>query len=135
MCCLNRKLPEKASKFRRYVFKTETETFNLQDRGETETFQKTSRDRLKTETFKTETISLLLGQELISVVGSQLADLVLVINPPVVCHYFSPGLQNFTFSVIVHHHPEVITKLYCMVIEAHNVWLTCAAVPLQELTP
>jgi len=34
------------------------ETFNLQNRDETETFQKTSRDRLETETFTTETISL-----------------------------------------------------------------------------
>ena len=34
-----------------------TETLNLQDRDETETFQKTSRDRLETETFKTETTS------------------------------------------------------------------------------
>ena len=36
----------------------EIETFNLQDRDETETFQKTSRDRLEIETFKTETTSL-----------------------------------------------------------------------------
>ena len=34
----------------------ETETFNLQDRDET--FQKTSQDCLETETFKTETTSL-----------------------------------------------------------------------------
>jgi len=35
------------------------ETFNLQDRDNTETFQKTSRYCLETETFKTETTSLL----------------------------------------------------------------------------
>ena len=37
----------------------ETVTFNLQDQDETERFQKTSRDCLETETFKTETTSLL----------------------------------------------------------------------------
>jgi len=36
----------------------ETETVNLQDRDETRRFKKTSRDRLETETFKTETTSL-----------------------------------------------------------------------------
>ena len=41
------------------VTKPETETLYLQDRDETETFQKkTSRDRLETETFNIETTSL-----------------------------------------------------------------------------
>ena len=39
---------------------TETETLYLQDRDETEAFQKTSRNRLEAEMFKTETTSLVL---------------------------------------------------------------------------
>jgi hypothetical protein len=41
----------------------ETETVMSQDRDETETLKKTSRDRLETETFETETTSLLMSTE------------------------------------------------------------------------
>ena len=41
------------------VTKPDSETLYLQDRDDTETFQKTSRDLLETETFKTETTSLM----------------------------------------------------------------------------
>ena len=57
------------SRPRRSVFpnsrdRDETETFNLQDRDETRRSKKTSRDRLETEMFKTETTSLIRSQSL-----------------------------------------------------------------------